>query len=153
MLKLHLLCPGRAHAFPKEPWMCLTAAPMGCKAEQSISVSSSRRLRCLLFFCSLWLYPYWSHPANSTSQIQLEDCISFSITVLLSSSLCLLGSFFLLCKSVKERLLISLEIAIIFLRVLFIQLTERQRPSKLICPDMIKWWRYRSLNAFFSKDY
>lgn len=50
------MCPGRAHGFPKEPWkgwLCLTAAPIGCKAEQSISVSSSRQLRCLLFFCSL----------------------------------------------------------------------------------------------------
>lgn len=144
------MCPGRAHSFPKEPWkgwLCLTAAPIGCKAEQSISVSSSRQLRCLLFFCSLWLYPYWSHPANSTSQIRLGDGISLFITVLLSSFLCLLGSF-LLCKSVKERMFVSLEIAIVFLRVLFIQLTERQRPSKLICPDRIKWWRYRPFTSW-----
>lgn len=56
---------------------------------------------------------------------------------------------FLLCKSVKkERLLISLEIALVFLRVLFTQLTERQRPSQLICPDKIKWWRYRPFTSW-----
>lgn len=106
MLKFHLLCPGRAQDFPKEPWkgwLCLTAAPIGCKAEQSISVSFSCRLRCLLLFCSLWLYPYWSHPANSTSQIQLGDGISFFMTVWLSSSLCPLGSFFALQISEKRK--------------------------------------------------
>lgn len=63
------------------------------KAEQSVSVSSFCQLRCLLFSCSLWLYPYCSHPANSTSQIRLGDSYFRSFhncfTVFLTMSSCL----------------------------------------------------------------